>query len=301
MPQTGATLPSVRDVADAIAGAEIVYLDNGYFMQDRVLVEAARLRGIPVVSGHHAVIGGSPLNRLAWNCSGRHLLPGYAAVHALNRTDAGYLRTLGARNVRTIPMPVRTDVFRWRERPASPFILSFLGRLHEQKGVHRLIAVARALRERFGDAIRVRVGGDGPQRADIEALAVEGTVEYVGHVRRTDVPSFLAQSHVLLMPSRFETFGIVAAEAQACGTAVVASDVPALREVVISEGGATVARPDRVEEWLDAIDRVRAHALNAQSSRALAAEAARRYGFETVAAAFDELLAVAVEQGKEHA
>jgi glycosyltransferase involved in cell wall biosynthesis len=63
-------------------------------------------------------------------------------------------------------------------------------------------------------------------------------VRYLG--RREDVPALLARADILAVPSRWEGFGLAAAEGLAAGVAVIAADVDGLREVV---GGAGVLVP----------------------------------------------------------
>lgn len=82
--------------------------------------------------------------------------------------------------------------------------------------------------------IRAIFVGDGALRADCEALAIElgvqHRVDFVGF--RSDASSFIRHASILVVPSRWEGFGLVAVEAAAVGTPVVATGVTGLSELV---------------------------------------------------------------------
>lgn len=292
MPGTGAKIPRVSELERAFEGLDVLYLDNGYFLQDRVALRAAQSARLPVVSGHHSVIVGEGFHRLAWLASGRWLLPRYDAVHALNDADADYLRSLGAKNVMTIPIAI--DVVRFHPAPRperDAFVVGFLGRLHPQKGIDRLVEFARAAKRVHGKDLEFRIAGDGPLRREVTGLVEEGVATYVGHVSAESTPSFLRECDVLCMPSRNETFGIVAAEAAACGRRVIASDLPHLRSVLSPEWNEFVSEPDDRHAWTAAIER---SMTEEDRWREIGDDAAHRFGFEAVAQEFDVLLEAAV-------
>ncbi len=95
--------------------------------------------------------------------------------------------------------------------------------------VVRVFARVRAARP-----ARLRLVGDGPDRAAVEALArqlgVTADVDFLGE--RDDLPRALADAAVFLLPSETESFGLAALEALSCGVPVVASRVGGVPEVV---------------------------------------------------------------------
>ena len=98
---------------------------------------------------------------------------------------------------------------------------------------------------------RLLIVGDGPQRAELVALAAElGIAErtrFVGAVPHADVPAWLNRFDLYAAPSRLdsESFGVAVIEAGACALPVVVSDVGGLPEVVRDgETGLVVARDD---------------------------------------------------------
>jgi D-inositol-3-phosphate glycosyltransferase len=80
-------------------------------------------------------------------------------------------------------------------------------------------------------------GGEGTTTVDrlhrlVRELRIEHLVRFLPPVPHADLPEVYAAADVLLMPSRSESFGLAALEAQACGIPVVASAVGGLRHVV---------------------------------------------------------------------
>ena len=121
----------------------------------------------------------------------------------------------------------------------------YLGRLEiAQKGLDLLLeAYARAVAATDLDQ-RLVLGGDGPDRARLEARAAElgigSRVVFAGRVPAAERFDWLAGADFVAMPSRFESFGMVAAEALAVGTPVVAFDIACLRALVTDQVGDVV-------------------------------------------------------------
>lgn len=119
---------------------------------------------------------------------------------------------------------------------ASPPTVAFAGRLSREKGVDVLLRAFARVRETVPDA-RLTIAGDGNQRAElhrlIAELALAPHVAMLGHLSQAEVDRQMASAWVQAVPSRPpETFGLTAAEAMMRGTAVVASDVGGLPELV---------------------------------------------------------------------
>ena len=77
-------------------------------------------------------------------------------------------------------------------------------------------------------------GGDGPARGDLMARAegLDADVRFLGFLDREELPAFYSALDAFLFPSPVETQGLVALEANACGTPVVGVDSGALAETV---------------------------------------------------------------------
>lgn len=117
----------------------------------------------------------------------------------------------------------------------------FVGRLTSAKGIPDVVALAR-----YFPHVPVTVAGWGPLedwlRAESERVE---NLEYVGFLQRGALTKWLARSRVLVVPSRWqEPAGLVALEAMAEGTPVIAFASGGLAEYVGESGGGQVVRPD---------------------------------------------------------
>lgn len=112
-------------------------------------------------------------------------------------------------------------------------VLLMLARLHEEKGHRVLFDAIPQITARMGP-IRVLLGGDGPQRAELEAeVQKRGLGESICFLgRRSEVAELISLSSLLVLPSLAESFGFVSLEAMSLGKPVVASAVGGTPEVV---------------------------------------------------------------------
>jgi alpha-1,6-mannosyltransferase len=210
---------------------------------------------------------GFPLGVCAdlWN---RRIARGFDAVVTPSTFAAAEFTRIGATNVSVVPLGVDLGVFhpRARERPADVYdddnevSLVCVGRLSREKRPDAAIETLRAVRA-AGVAARLWMVGDGPRRSALEAQARDLPVVFTGHLHeRGALAGHLARADAALALCPYETFGLAALEALACGTPVVATDRGAVPELVqAGQGAATgaVAAPDPVSLAAAVVDVVR--------------------------------------------
>jgi glycosyltransferase involved in cell wall biosynthesis len=111
----------------------------------------------------------------------------------------------------------------------------FLGRLRKYKGVQILLRAMPKVREKV-PGVRLLIVGDGPYKSALEKLAaglgISDMVTFKGYVPSQERVGMLRSSHVAVSPSPKEGWGLTVVEANACGTPVVASRSPGLRDSV---------------------------------------------------------------------
>lgn len=151
---------------------------------------------------------------------------------------------VGTRPVRRIPLGVDLSTFHPSRFSGSSGVvprLIHVGRLSFEKRPDLAVMTAVAL-HRQGFAFTMDVYGDGPDRAELMALAGDAPIVFHPYIAdRRDLASRIASADVALSVSPCETFGLAILEAQACGTPVVTADRGGGRELVTSASGAFAA------------------------------------------------------------
>lgn len=163
-----------------------------------------------------------------------------------------------------------------RDRRAEPPRVVSYGRLHANKGFDRLIEAAALLRGR-GRPLRLTIGGEGPERSTLEALAARlgEPLECRGWI---DPPRFLAEADLFVLSSRVEPFGLVVAEAMAAGVPVVATAIDGPRDILADGRFGVLAAPDDAAALADAIATALDDPTRADRARAARDHALATYG-----------------------
>jgi D-inositol-3-phosphate glycosyltransferase len=117
-------------------------------------------------------------------------------------------------------------------------IILFVGRIDPLKGIDKLIRAIPYLQNIQGLRLVVIGGGEQNQR-EIEQLQklacnlnIQDSVTFLGLIKHDQLPYFYSAADVCVVPSYYESFGLVALESLACGTPVVATDVGNLKSVI---------------------------------------------------------------------
>lgn len=255
-----AFLPQFLEHLDGFRRAQNLRYDvvhGHYWLSGWVGLRLRRMWGAPLVQMFHTL--GMLKNTVARSASEmeptlriageRDVVAGADRLIAANPVEYGHLVDLyGAdpHKIRIVPCGVDVALFRPIARSearvrlgldSGQYIL-FVGRLEALKGIDVLID-AVSLLEQQGSAVRLLIAGgnlDGDVaqslRARVARLRLTETVRFLGPVDQIDLPCYYSAADVCAMPSFYESFGMVAIEAMACGTPVVASRAGGLQFTV---------------------------------------------------------------------
>lgn len=138
-------------------------------------------------------------------------------------------------------------------------VIIFVGGLDDQhffKGVPVLLESFETISKKFPEA-RLLVVGDGNLKLKFKELAkslnLESKVNFVGWVNNDALPDYYRLADVFVLPSTesTESFGIVVAEAQACGLPVIVSDWPGVRSTLADGQTGLLVRPKDAQDLSD--------------------------------------------------
>ncbi len=155
--------------------------------------------------------------------------------------------------------PAAMTAVRARHAPGGEPLLVYFGRLEPEKGGQDLIAALPHIR-RAHPGTRLLVAGTGSAAEQLVDTArehrVRRSVRFLGRIPDEELPALLAAADAVVLPSRYEPFGIVALEATAAGAAIVASTAGGLGEVVRDGETGLSFRPGDVPGLAAAVRRV---------------------------------------------
>jgi len=170
----------------------------------------------------------------------------FVAVSPSTRDDL-VKRGIPRRDIRVVPNGLDHERYRPGAPAAERDLVVFVGRLEHYKGVDVLLDAwprVRAARP----AARLVIAGSGGAGEEMRRRAAGSeygdSVSFAGFVSEEDKVALLRRATVVVQPSRKEGWGLTVLEANACGTPVVATDVPGLRDSVRDGATGLLAAPE---------------------------------------------------------
>ena len=132
----------------------------------------------------------------------------------------------------------------------------YVGRLVEKKGISTLIS-AISLTHKIHPDIELVIVGDGPQRESlvmqVRNLGLEDNITFLGGIPNEELPVIYSSAAVTVMPSLQEGLGMVIIEALGCGSAVIASALTAIKDIIEHDMTGLLFEPNNSRELADCI------------------------------------------------
>ncbi|HEY9630646.1 MAG TPA: glycosyltransferase family 1 protein [Coleofasciculaceae cyanobacterium] len=272
-------------------GTNYPLVHTHYWMSAWIGLELRKLSNIQVIHNYHSLgavkyqaIVRPTIAQTRMDVE-RQILEEADCVVATSPQEREYLRALVSQKGYVEVIPCGTDIsnFCIMSKPEARSrlgidlddrVVLYVGRFDPRKGIETLVRAFAALKQRTAAAERLRlviVGGsepgqpDGLERSRIEHLVQElGLTEqtiFAGRIGHDMLPTYYTAADVCVIPSHYEPFGLVAIEAMACGTPVVASDVGGLKFTVVPEETGLLVPPQNETAFSEAIDRILTDAI----------------------------------------
>ncbi len=265
---------------------------TNYWMSGWVGLELQRLQNIQLIHTYHSLgavkyqsVSEVPTIAQTRLAVEQQILEQAHSVVATSPQEMADLETLVSRLGKIDLIPCGTDVsiFRLISKAearkqlgisSKEKVVLYVGRFDKRKGIETLVRATGELRAQLEQSEEIDpqhlkllvVGGSDPNEADgaerqrIEEIVTEldltAHTEFVGMVGHDRLALYYTAADVCVIPSHYEPFGLVAIEAMACGTPVVASDVGGLKFTVISEETGLLVPPHDVSKFAHAIGRI---------------------------------------------
>ena len=315
-----ASAPFLSEFADAVAEYERGYdlVHSHYWLSGWAGLLLKRRLGLPLANSFHTLgrvkdasrRDDEPPESLLRIAAEHDVLAGSDCVVASTPTEAeDLLSHYGADPTRLCISPpgVNHDIFApadRRERRAelgieadAPVVL-FVGRVQPLKGIDVVVEAFARIRERHENARLVIIGGpSGPQgreefsqvRELVSHAGLTGSVELHEPVEHPVLARYYQSADVLLVPSRSESFGLVAVEAQACGLPVVAANVGGLSYAVADGSSGFLIDGWDASDYAEAADSILSDEELASRLSKGGIEHAEQYSWDATANRFLEL------------
>jgi len=258
-------------IPDTVPSADVVHAHTAFGL-GLAARRYARNRGLPLVASYH-----TPTAEYAEYITSRErVLDGISIASEAyerwyyDRTDLVLAPSEPTRRrlvddlgvttpVRVVPNGIDTDRFQpadgdaFRERyDLDGPLVGYTGRHGYEKRLEDVVDATDGM-----DDVTVVFGGDGPARERLEARARRADVDarFLGFLDREELPAFYSALDVFAFPSPVETQGLVALEANACGTPVAGVDAGALADTIDDGTTGHHYDPGDVDGFRDAIQR----------------------------------------------
>ncbi|MHA7146615.1 D-inositol-3-phosphate glycosyltransferase [Arthrobacter sp. TmT3-37] len=274
---------AITDVAGLLADGHFDVLHSHYWVSGTVGLTLSREMNLPLVHSMHtmakvknlhmkAISSPEPAERIAGE---QDIVTGAARLIANTRTEAAELVSLyGATRDRVdvVAPGVDLSTFHPGDRdaartalafPPDQFHVVFAGRIQKLKGPQVLVAAAAELRRRRPDiplAVSILGSGSGSEALKLQPL-IDGAgltddIRLYPPVTAAHLAQWFRSADAVVMPSFSESFGLVALEAQACGTPVVAANVGGLPQAVSDGRSGLLVDGHSATAWAAALERL---------------------------------------------
>ncbi|MFC1845916.1 glycosyltransferase [Chloroflexota bacterium] len=189
------------------------------------------------------------------------------AATATEKKDLIYYYHARQQNITVLPCGVNPDIFKPIDKETAikelglsdQSTILYVGRIEQLKGLGQLLKAMNYIKDSISPRLLI-VGGDEFGNGETQALynladelQIKDKVLFQGSVPHETLPLYYSAADICVIPSYYESFGMVALESLACGTPVLATDVGDMKNIIRSDAAGYIIdsnSPDRLAEKL---------------------------------------------------
>ena len=180
-----------------------------------------------------------------------------------------------------LPNPVDENIFTLKKNfnITPPFIIICISLFRPEKRIDLILKSFKNI-VKTGINAKLKLIGDGPLKykinKQIQSLGISDLVESLGYLKQRQIVNELHKSHLLVLPSEIETFGMVLIEAQACGIPVVATDCGGPSDIITNETG-IIVKPKSIDHLTQGLKKM-IHNLNNYNPNKIRENTIKKFG-----------------------
>ncbi|AKG24664.1 glycosyltransferase family 4 protein [Calothrix sp. 336/3] len=260
-------------------------IHTNYWLSSWVGMQLKKIQGSQQVHTYHSLgavkyntVKTIPLIATTRLATEKELLETAQRVVATSPQEKEHMRSLVSTKGNIDIIPCGTDIHRFgcvdRQTARAQLgiaedaqVVMYVGRFDHRKGIETLVRAVAQSQFRDQGKLQLIIGGgsvpgqsDGIERDRIEGivkeLGMEDFTTFPGRLSQEILPYYYAAADVCVVPSHYEPFGLVAIEAMASYTPVVASDVGGLQFTVVDGETGLLAPPEDHDAFAIAIDKI---------------------------------------------
>ncbi|MCX6313730.1 MAG: glycosyltransferase [Sphingobacteriales bacterium] len=192
-------------------------------------------------------------------------------------------------NYTIVPNLVNTSIFTFRTKAVERTVFIHISNMTAQKNVEDIIRSMGLVKEQYPD---VKLKLFGPINPDLKQRVISDGLQqqiiFMGEQPQSILAQALSAASALILYSRFETFGCVVIEANACGIPVIVSDIAVMHELVQPNLNGMLVKGEAPQQLAEAMIQMIKRRNDYHGER-IASTAAERYGYATVGKQFLEI------------
>lgn len=252
---------------------DLVIINTRFYIHSLYAARYAKNKNIPSICIEHGTSHLSVHNPLLDRCGAlyehfhtwvlRHYCKNYYGVsEACNQwTEHFHLKTKGVlynsidvEEIHKIQSRI-VPVYRKRYHiPKEGIVITFTGRLLEEKGIPSLLDVVEKLQKEY-ENLYLLIAGEGDMKEEIERRSSEHIIP-LGRINFEHIVALLSETDIFCLPSFSEGFSTSILEAAACGCYILTTERGGARELLINEKYGCVIPDNRVETLYSALKKV---------------------------------------------